>query len=59
MLSGYNNYKLTNNNMTKKIKIDSTCEQCKKDDDLMVAFTNSKVCGKCTRKNHKAVLKNN
>jgi hypothetical protein len=45
--------------MTKKIKIDSTCEQCKKDDDLMVAFTNSKVCGKCTRKNHKAVLKNN
>jgi hypothetical protein len=34
------------------IEINSTCKQCKKDDDLMVAFTDYKVCGKCTRKNH-------
>ena len=48
-----------NNNMTKTTKIDSTCEQCKKDDDLMVAFTDHKVCGKCTKKNHKRATTTN
>lgn len=37
-------------------KIDSTCKQCGDNNDLMVIFTENKVCGKCTRKNHKNML---
>ncbi len=33
------------------------CEQCGSDEDSMVAFTENKICGKCTRKNHKAFTK--
>jgi len=33
--------------------MDSTCQQCGDDSDLLVAFTAHKVCGKCTRKNQK------
>jgi hypothetical protein len=32
------------------------CTQCGSDSDLMVAFTKYQICGKCTRKNHKADL---
>jgi len=35
----------------------SKCEQCGNDNDLMVAFTDYKVCGSCTRKNHKKATK--
>lgn len=28
------------------------CEQCGRDVDLMVLFTERPICGKCTRKNH-------
>ena len=34
------------------IPIESKCVQCGDDNDLLVAFTKHKVCGKCTRKNH-------
>lgn len=37
------------------MNIDSKCEQCGKDVDLLTAFTKHKICGKCTRKNHKKV----
>ena len=29
------------------------CEQCGDDTDLMLTFTAHKICGKCTRKNHR------
>lgn len=28
------------------------CTKCNQDGDLLVAFTNYPVCGKCTRTNH-------
>lgn len=33
--------------------IDSRCVQCGDDNDLMVAFSRWKVCGKCAKKNHR------
>lgn len=33
--------------------LDSTCEQCGLEIDLLTAFTKNKVCGVCSRKNHK------
>jgi hypothetical protein len=33
--------------------MDSKCKQCGKENDLLVAFTKHKVCGKCARKNWK------
>ena len=36
--------------------MDSVCIQCGNDTDLMIAFTAHKVCGKCTRKNHKKAM---
>lgn len=35
----------------------SGCEDCGSDADLMIAFTDHKVCGKCTRKKHKSLTK--
>jgi Zn finger protein HypA/HybF involved in hydrogenase expression len=35
--------------------MDSKCEQCGQVLDLLTAFTLYKVCGKCTRANHKRV----
>ena len=32
--------------------MDSVCVQCGDDSDLMVAFTDVKVCRKCVRKNY-------
>jgi len=37
--------------------MNSTCTQCGDDSDLLVAFTAVKICGKCTRKNHKKAVK--
>ena len=37
--------------------ISATCQQCGNADDLMLIFTKHKVCGKCTRKNHKKLTK--
>jgi len=36
-------------------EMDSKCEQCGQVLDLLTAFTLYKVCGKCTRANHKRV----
>jgi len=33
------------------------CLQCGDDSDLLLAFTAHKICGKCTRKNHKKATK--
>jgi len=33
-----------------------TCKQCREQVDLMVAFTEYQICGKCTRKNHKQAI---
>jgi predicted nucleic acid-binding Zn ribbon protein len=33
------------------------CEQCGDDTDLMLTFTAHKICGKCTRKNHRKAVK--
>jgi len=38
-------------------QMDSKCVQCGKENDLMVAFTKHKVCGKCVKKNYKKVVK--
>jgi len=38
-------------------QMDSKCVQCGKENDLMVAFTKYKVCGKCVKKNYKKVVK--
>ncbi len=35
----------------------SKCTQCGDTNDLMVIFTDLKICGKCTRKNHKKAIK--
>jgi Zn finger protein HypA/HybF involved in hydrogenase expression len=35
--------------------MNSKCEQCGQVLDLLTAFTLYKVCGKCTRANHKRV----
>jgi len=40
-----------------EIKERSVCSQCGSNGDFMVAFTNNKICGKCTRKNHKQAIK--
>ena len=37
--------------------MNSTCIQCGDDNDLLVAFTDNKVCGKCVRANHKKAVK--
>ena len=37
--------------------MDSKCVQCGNENDLMVAFTKHKVCGKCVKKNYKKVVK--
>lgn len=42
---------------TNQVKINTQCVQCGDDSDLMVAFTKHQVCGKCTRKNYKQVVK--
>lgn len=34
-----------------------SCEQCGNTNDFMVIFTDSKICGKCTRKNHRKAIK--
>lgn len=36
--------------------LNSTCEQCGNDKDLMVAFTKYPICGKCVKKNHKKAI---
>jgi len=33
------------------------CSQCGETNDLLVAFTKYKVCGKCTRRNHRDAIK--
>lgn len=33
------------------------CKQCGDTNDLMIAFTDNQICGKCTRKNHKKATK--
>ena len=38
-------------------QMDSKCVQCGNENDLMVAFTKHKVCGKCVKKNYKKVVK--
>jgi NMD protein affecting ribosome stability and mRNA decay len=40
------------------INMDSKCVQCGKENDLMVAFTKYKVCGKCVKKNYKKAVGN-
>jgi hypothetical protein len=37
----------------------SKCEQCGSELDLLTQFTLYKVCGKCTRANHKRVMRGN
>ena len=37
--------------------MDSKCEQCGSILDLLTAFTLYKVCGKCTRANHRASVR--
>jgi len=37
--------------------MDSTCKQCGDDNDILTAFTADKICGKCTRKNHRKAVK--
>jgi len=37
--------------------MNSTCEQCGDDTDLLLAFTAHKICGKCTRKNHRKAVR--
>jgi hypothetical protein len=37
--------------------MNSTCQQCGDDNDLLTAFTQNKICGKCTKKNHKKATK--
>jgi NMD protein affecting ribosome stability and mRNA decay len=37
--------------------MNSTCKQCGDDNDLLLAFTANKICGKCTRANHKKAMK--
>ena len=37
--------------------MDYKCEQCGDDTDLLLAFTAHKVCGKCTRANHRKAVK--
>jgi predicted nucleic acid-binding Zn ribbon protein len=36
--------------------MDSKCKQCGDDTDLMVAFTDVKVCGKCVCKNYRKAV---
>ena len=36
--------------------MDNKCVQCGNENDLMVAFTKYKVCGKCVKKNYKKVV---
>ena len=43
-------------NTKKGINMDSKCVQCGKENDLMVAFTKYKVCGKCVKKNYKKAV---
>lgn len=38
------------------MSINSTCEQCGDDSDLMVAFTKYKVCMKCTKANYRKAV---
>jgi len=35
--------------------MNTKCIQCGKEVDLLVAFTAHKICGKCTRANHRKV----
>lgn len=39
----------------KCIYCDTNCTQCGGDVDLLAQFTNSGVCGKCARRNHKNI----
>ena len=36
----------------------SKCVQCGNENDLMVAYTKYKVCGKCVKKNYKKAVGN-
>lgn len=36
--------------------MDSKCVQCGNENDLLVAFTKYKVCGKCVKKNYKKAV---
>ena len=38
-------------------KLNSTCKQCGDDNDLMVAFTEHGICGKCVKKNHREAMR--
>jgi ribosomal protein S27AE len=40
-----------------KQQMNSTCQQCGDDNDLLTAFTQNKICGKCTKKNQKKATK--
>jgi NMD protein affecting ribosome stability and mRNA decay len=37
--------------------MDSKCVECGNENDLMVAFTKHKICGKCVKKNYKQALR--
>jgi uncharacterized OB-fold protein len=53
-LTGGRGQSATRQNRERAI-MDSKCEQCGQVLDLLTAFTLYKVCGKCTRANHKRV----
>lgn len=37
--------------------MNSKCNQCGEDSDLLTAFTREGVCGKCARANHRLVMR--
>lgn len=37
--------------------LDSTCSQCGDDSDYLTAFSQHKVCGKCTYKNYRKAVR--
>lgn len=46
---------IMNGNSWDESKVDSICTKCGNSDDLLTAFTDHKVCGKCSRNNHKNI----
>jgi ribosomal protein S27AE len=57
LINGLNKAKDEGENEVKIRDLNATCSQCGEDIDLLTAFTEHKICGKCTRKNHKQVTK--
>jgi len=39
------------------VALDAKCVQCGNENDLLVAFTRVKICGKCIRKNQQNIAK--